>query len=175
MIILGLFGCGESNSFAQYDPKSSDPIEPARTGALACVRPDTINKHCNTLLRYVFNDDRSSIIAHASVTMSDSVVMSTKFDVKIKARAVCSIGREEYVQSASFEISGRPATAKEAAEIRALLASNIRAGGPVEACMNFAPQPDGFLAETTVNGVRHPELDEPMIWVSPDEGYAVSP
>lgn len=171
-VALGLVSCGHVMSVEHDHPLSNDPLKPARTGSFACIRPDIKNKRCNTLLRYAFNID-DSILAYADVTMSDSVVMSTKFDVTIRSRSVCSIGYEEDVQSALFKISGRSASAHETTEIREQLVDNIRTRGPYEVCMDFAPQSEGFMAETTVNGVRHPEMDEPMIWVTPDGGYTV--
>lgn len=171
---FSLFGCGKSISFAQDISTSNDPLAPAREGSLLCIRPKTENKECNTLLRYAFGDG-GIIKVQADVTMSETVVMSLNFEAIIKSGAVCSVGREEDVRAATFIIDGRPASAEETGSLRDYLANNIRTRPVSEVCLNFVAKTQGFVAETTIGGVRHAEMDEPMIWVSPTDGYIAFP
>lgn len=114
-------------------------------------------------------------MVQADVTMSAEVVMSSNFDVTIRSGAVCSVGREKDVRAATFTIAGRPASAEQTNSLRDYLAANIRTRPLSEACLNLAVTSDGLIAETTISGVRHPEMDEPMNWVLPNDGYVARP
>jgi hypothetical protein len=171
---FSLFACGKSVSFAQDISSSIDPLAPAREGSLLCIRPKADKKGCNTLLRYDFRDG-GIIRVQADVTMSETVVMSLNFEAIIKSGAVCSVGREEDVRAATFMIGGRPASAEETGSLRGYLANNIRTLPVSEACLNFVATTQGFMVETSIGGIRHAEMDEPMIWVSPTDGYIAVP
>lgn len=147
-----------------------DPLVSAREGLLLCIRPKTEKRECNTLTRYVF-DSGSTIEAQADVTMSAEVVMSLKFVATIQSGAVCSAFREEDTRSATFTIAGRPASAGETSFLRNQIASNMRIRPTGVICLNFLTSAQGLVAEVILDGVRRPEMDQPVIWVSPDQGY----
>lgn len=171
---LALIGCLESDSAAQSMSENRDPLASAREGLLLCIRPKFDKKECNTLVKYVFNS-ASAIEAHADVTMSAEVVMSSKFVTTIQSGAVCGASREEDTRSATFTIAGRPASAQETSFLRDQVASNMRMRPTRVACLNFLTGPQGLVAEVVLDGVRHPEMDEAMIWVLPDQGYVAHP
>lgn len=172
--ILALFGCRGSDSAAQGMSTNRDPLASAREGLLLCIRPKIDKRECNTLTRYVF-DSESAIDAHADVTMSAEVVMSLKFVTTIQSGAVCSAFREEDTRSATFTIAGRPASAQETSFLRDQVASNMRIRPTGVTCLNFLTSPQGLVAQVILDEVRHPEMDEPVIWISPDQGYVAHP
>lgn len=101
--------------------------------------------------------------------------MSAKFIVTIQSGTVCMAAREEHVQSGTFTIAGRPASSQETSFLRDQLASNMRTHPIGLGCLNFVNGPQGLVAEVIIDGVRHPEMNQPVIWVSPHEGYIARP
>lgn len=171
---LSLYGCGESTSIAQDLPGSNDPLALAREGSLLCFRPKTEKKECNTLLLYAFGKG-GAVWVKADVTMSKEVVMSSSFEATIKSGAVCSVGREEDLRTATFTIAGRLASADETQSMREYLVNKLQTRPRSEVCLKFNATAQGLIAEATIDGVRYPQMDQPITWVSPSDGYLAHP
>jgi hypothetical protein len=44
-----------------------------------------------------------------------------------------------------------------------------------EICVRYEPAEDGTLMGiTTIAGGRRPELDEPVLWIKPTDGYSLA-
>lgn len=171
---LLLCACGAYTSIAQDVSASSDALALAREGSLLCFRPRAERKECNTLLLYSFGEG-GTVRVKADVTMSREVVMSSNFEATIKSGAVCSVAREEDLRTATFTILGRPASASETQSMREYLANRLQTRPRSEVCLTFNATPEGLIAEATIDGVRYPQMDQPVIWVSPSDGFVAHP
>ena len=151
----------------------SDPLGPARAGLLQCHSPDTARKTCAALAGYTFEvDGRILNQAEVMLTPSPLIVMRNVSPVVVRDGAVC--GELAGLDNAVFTSGGRPVAPAMASMIRAQVSAAFAQIGK-EACTTYTPQGDGLLAQVAVDGVARPELNQPVIWVSPSDGYVVAP
>jgi len=150
-----------------------DPLAPAREGRLQCHTPDIARKSCSALAGYTFGPD-GVILNQAEVLLVPSalVIMRNEAPVVVREDAVC--GPLAGLEKATFTIGGQPAAAATADSIRSQVAAAYAAIG-AEGCTRYGPQGDTLLATVSVDGQPRPDLNQTVIWVSPDEGYAVKP
>jgi hypothetical protein len=153
--------------------QAADPLAPAREGRLQCHSPDMARKTCASLAGYTFSAD-GTILNQAEVLLTPSpvIVMRQEDAVVVRDGAVC--GRFGGFEDAVFTLDGQPAPQVVADTIRAQLAAAFARLG-TEGCTRYAPQGDGWRAEVSIDGVARPDLNQPVIWVSPADGYAVRP
>jgi hypothetical protein len=66
--------------------------------------------------------------------------------------------------------------AQQAAPIRMQLQTAFQNAFDHEVCTGFVDQGGTLIAKATVDGVpAPPAADQPVLWVSPSDGYQVSP
>ena len=154
-------------------PQTADPLAPAREGQLQCHSPDTARKTCAALAGYTFAAD-GTIRNQAEVMLNPTplIVMRDEAPVVVRDGAVC--GPMTGFEDAAFTIDGQPADPAMAEMIRGQVAAAFAQLGS-EGCTTYSPQGDGFLAEAVIDGQPRPELNQPVIWVSPSDGYSVRP
>jgi hypothetical protein len=160
---------------AACSPKSAeadDPLAPARAGKLMCVFPVENLKQCSELTGLTFGTDGTAN-AHAQVQMAErpSIVISATFPVALKDGGFCGSIRPSDVDSVEVRIDGALPEPGRANEIRAAMKANIEARSIGEGCVKLLKRDAGFVVTSTFDGIVRPELDSPMIWVSPADGY----
>jgi hypothetical protein len=161
-------------AFAAAGPlQPADPLGPAREGQLQCHSPDPARKTCSALAGYTFAAD-GAISNQAEVMLNPSplIVMRDQSPVVVRDGAVC--GPMTGLEDAVFTIEGQPADPQTAEMIRGQVSTAFAQLG-TEACTRYAPQGEGWLAEAVIDGHPRPDLNQPVIWVSPTDGYSVRP
>lgn len=162
-------------ALAPFAPLQSaaDPLAPARDGRLQCHEPDTARKTCAALAGYSFAAD-GTITNHAEIMLNPSplIVMRDEQPVVVRDGEVC--GPFGDFADAVFTLDGQPADPSLATMIRGQVAAAFAALG-TEGCTRYLPQGDGWLAEVIIDGHPRPDLNQPVIWVSPSDGYTVAP
>lgn len=153
--------------------EAADPLAPARDGKLQCHTPDKARKTCSALAGYTFAAD-GTIANQAEVMLNPSplIIMRDEAPVVVRDAAVCGpmVGFEDAV----FTIDGQPADPATAGMIRAQVTAAFSQLG-TEGCTRYSPQGEGWLAEVSIDGQPRAEFNQPVIWVSPSEGYTVQP
>jgi hypothetical protein len=152
------------------------PLAPASSGRLQCYGPNVTQRTCQSLAGYATGaGGEIENTASAMVLANPLVVMRTVSPVTIKAEQVCGEIREQDVQSADFTVDGAPATTVQSARLRAkMLAAMQRLLGR-QICTAYVPAGGSFVATATVDGVRDPNFDQRVVWVSRGDGYSVGP
>ena len=154
-----------------------DPIAPAMWGQLQCYMPDTARKTCASLAGYRANpaggiDNATTVL----LSKSPVVTMETISPIEIKMGQVCGKIRRQDLDSATFTMAGRPFEAQQAAPIRAQLQTAFQNIFDHEICTAYTNQGAAMLAKATIDGVpTPPAADQQVLWVSPADGYTVSP
>lgn len=150
-----------------------DPLAPARAGQLQCHTPDIARKTCQALAGYTFAAD-GTILNQAEVVLNASplIVMWNESAVDVRDGAIC--GRLAEFDKARFVIEGGSADPVVADQIKAQVAAAYAAIGR-EGCTRYTDSGDTLTAEVTIDGVARPEFNQPVIWVSPADGYTVRP
>lgn len=103
---------------------------------------------------------------------SPLIVMRDQIPVVVRDGAVC--GPLTDLEGAVFTIDGQPADPQTAEMLRGQLSAAFAQLG-TEVCTHYTPQGEGWLAEAVIDGRPRPDLNQPVIWVSPTDGYSVRP
>ena len=153
-----------------------DPIGPASGGQLQCYAPDRARKTCASLSGYAFGAD-GAIVNSAVVLISRSprITMATAAPVTIKDGRVCGAMQLRDLDAATFVYDDVAADEAKTAELREAVKKAYGAIMGHEICTAFVPDGGGLTARITEDGLPKPGLDERVIWVSPADGYKVSP
>lgn len=151
----------------------ADPLGPAREGRLQCHSPDAARKTCGAIATYSFAAD-GTISNQAEVMLNPSplIVMRDQTPVVVRDGAVC--GPLTGLEGAVFTIDGQPADPQTAEMLRGQLSAAFAQLG-TEVCTRYTPQGEGWLAEAFIDGRPRPDLNQPVIWVPPTDGYSVRP
>ena len=160
-------------SEVQADPMP-DPIAPAAAGKLQCYSPDTVHKTCSSLASYRTNTN-GTIDNTATVLVSRNPVltMETISPIEIRAGKVCGRMREHDIDAAKFAIGGQELDAKRADTLRKQLKIAYKDVFDHEICTAYVPDGGTLVAKATMEAARMPE--QRVKWVSPNDGYKVSP
>ncbi|HVC59441.1 MAG TPA: hypothetical protein VND19_03620 [Acetobacteraceae bacterium] len=152
------------------------PITPAAQGQLQCYTPDVARKTCQSLAAYKGGANGAiDNIAIVLISQIPPVVMTTDSPVVIKANQVCGSIRPQDIDAASFTVGGGPADPAQTATLRQQMESAMKGLFGHEICTAYVSAHGSLLATVTVDGVSQPTMDQRVIWVSPTDGYTVSP
>lgn len=153
-----------------------DPIAPASKGQLQCYEPDKSRKTCSSLAGYkrAANGtiDNTALIF---ISRSPLITMETVSPVEVKSGRVCGTVRDRDIDAAKFSDGTQPLEASKAALLRQRLKVALKDLLNHEICTEYVPDGDGFLAKETKEGTPMLGTNQHVIWVSPSDGYRVSP
>jgi hypothetical protein len=154
-----------------------DPLEPAMAGQVECYIPNVERRTCRSIGAYA--KQSNGIVHNTSIVLISAdppATMETTAPVQVKGRAVCSVLTARDIATARFRIAGKPVEAGPAESLREAIAGDMKGIFGREVCASYAPGKDGALvAEVSLDGKRTPKLDQPVLWVSPADGYKVAP
>jgi len=151
-----------------------DPLAPARHGKLQCYAPDIAAKTCHAIAGYVLQTDGSYLnTAHVLVDSDQGIALEAVSVVWVKGGAVCGLLSSADTLAGKVSIDGVPLPADQAAPILGQINAGYAAIGMLdkEVCTTYVPEGDHLRAEVTVDGVAQPEFNQPVIWISPADGY----
>ena len=152
------------------------PITPAAQGQLQCYTPDAARRTCRSLAAYKSKANGAiDNIAIVLISQSPSISMTTVSRVVIKANQVCGLIRPRDIDAARFALGDRPADSAQTAALRQQMQSAMKGFFGHEICTTYVPADGSLLAKVTVDGASQPTMDQRVIWVSPTDGYKVSP
>jgi hypothetical protein len=151
------------------------PIAQAGDGKLQCYSPNPAKKTCASIDGYSI-DSKGMIVNTSTVLISPNppLTMQTTSNVTIKNSQVCGLLRREDLDQATFMANGKEVGSKQADQIRQQMAQDAKGEIGHEICTAYVPKGTGFVAKESDNGAPA-KGEEPVIWISPDEGYRVAP
>ncbi len=153
---------------------TEDPLLPARSGKLQCYVPDTARRTCHALAGYRLGADGSyANRAEIPLSADGRVTMTTTTPVLVQAGAVCGTVREEDLARADFRVAGSPMPPDQVNVLLPRLIEAMRAVIGHEVCTRYLQGGGTLTARASLDGTSRPELDQPVIWVDPSEGYRV--
>jgi len=160
-----------------YGAELPDPIAPAASGQLQCYMPDKTRKTCASLAAYRANGNGGiENVATVLIAKNPAVTMETVSPVEIRMGQICGKIRLQDLDAAKFTMAGRPMDAQQAAAMRKQLQTAFQNAFDHEVCTAFVNQGGTLVAKATIDGVpAPPAADQPVLWVSPSDGYMVSP
>ena len=159
-------------------PAVPDPLAPAWSGRIQCYSPNVIRKTCRSIATYRKVED-GSIINRAELLIAShpNMVWNIESPVRIEGGAVCGTIRQEDIDSSTFTTEmiaedrdgqlSKPLIDKADAAMKPMIGHDI--------CTRYEPQGSGLLARASVDGLARPDLNQPVIWITPEEEYRVEP
>lgn len=152
------------------------PLSPAAEGKIQCFGYDRARKTCNSMASYAAGPgDTIENTSTLLIARDPPIVMTSISPVTIEGERVCGAIRAEDLQTATFLVSGAPPPEDVAATLRDGLLKAMTAMIGKRACVTFVPDGGDFVARATMDAVPQPDSDQPVIWVSPGEGWKVAP
>jgi hypothetical protein len=155
-----------------------DPLAPAWTGKIQCYSPNRIRKTCRSIATYR-KAEGGTIVNQAEILIGPhpNTVWNIESSVRVEGDAVCGAIQQADIDASTYttemvaeDNDGRlsnPLIEKAEAAMKPMIGHDI--------CTRFEPQVSDMLARVFVDGVAHPELNQSVIWITPDEKYAVQP
>ncbi|HEX4741594.1 MAG TPA: hypothetical protein VH353_09695 [Caulobacteraceae bacterium] len=153
----------------------SGPLAPAAEGKLQCFVPDMTRRTCQTLDSYA-RDTSGGIVNTSTVVVSADppITMTTRAPVILREGRLCSAVRDEDIAQATFTVAGKPADARQTADLRTHMAEAIKALIGHEVCTAYSQSGSAFVARSTLDGAPQPD-SEAFIWTSPSDAWKVAP
>lgn len=151
-----------------------NPVAAAEKGELQCYRPDVEKKTCQSIASYR-RTGPGSYDNEALLPLGPNATLETHAPVIIKADAVCGFIRGQDVLAGTLRVDGSPVAPERA---KPILERVVQAMAPLadkEICTKYEPSGTALKAKISVGGTYQPERDETVKWISPAEGYTVTP
>lgn len=169
IIALAIAGCAPA---AQLPP----PLAPASEGKVQCYGPRSEAKLCKSIAAYAFGKS-GEILNPATVAINAKplITMKTVTPVVIKQDRVCGYIRPEDIAAAEFTIDGASPPADVTVRLREAISKAQSGMFGREICTAYVKTGDAFIAKAFLDGAAQPTMDQEVLWVSPSDGYSVSP
>lgn len=152
-----------------------DPLAPGREGWLGCTGPDPARKVCIGLKSYAWDGDTIIIDGQVIVEADPLTIMHYRDEARYVGDAVCSWTQDIEAGILGIEVNGVPLTGEALLAKRREIAAPLLSTAGQKYCVTFEAAPQGgLIMQPSLNGVRSPESDMPMIWVRPGDGWTIS-
>lgn len=155
---------------------ATDPLAPARAGQLQCYSPDTAKKTCNSLAGYTDNGD-GTFTNTVTVLLSSqpAITLSNATMVRVIDGAVCGTISQRDIAAGTVSVDGQVLPSEQAQFVLAAVSNALDKVIDHEICTTYEPVGEGLVAHGSLDGVARSDLDQPIIWVAPSDGYTVAP
>ncbi|MBO9623127.1 MAG: hypothetical protein J7500_10490 [Sphingomonas sp.] len=150
-----------------------DTLTPAREGLLRCTSPDPARKTCSSLTSFTIRPDGSFEAEVTGIGGPAGIQVHYRMPGKIVGGAACFVHRTDTLASATFtKPNARLAQSLQETLRRDLAAAMAPLNGR-QRCYRDQIDNAVLIARTTLDGVAQPDLDRPVRWVAPGDGYKV--
>lgn len=153
---------------------TTNPIAMAEHGQFQCYRPDVQKKTCQSIASYRRTGpetyDNGALIA-----LSPSASLETHAPVLIKADAVCGFIRTQDLLAGTLRVDGTIVDPDKAKPILERVAKAMTPMTDKEICTRYEPSGTDFTAKISISGTYQPGEDVTVKWISPADGYTVTP
>jgi hypothetical protein len=135
------------------------------------------HKTCSSLAGYAPRKDGGfDNTGWVMVAPSPLIVMKTVTPVTLENDQVCGPILASDVAKAEFTLDGKPIPESNLGRLRDLVAKDMGALLGRKICTAYVADGAGSLiGKACVEGQARPDLDQKVIWVSPQDGYQVGP
>ena len=151
-----------------------NPIAFAEKGQLQCYRPDVQKKTCQSIASYRLTGP-GTYDNKALIPLAPNATLETHSPVVIKSGAVCGLVRAQELIAGTLRIDGQVVDAAEAKQTLERIANAMTAFTDKEICTTYEPSGRNFTAKFSIGGTYRPDQDETVKWITPGEGYVVTP
>jgi hypothetical protein len=155
---------------------AANPLAPALAGQMECHFPNDQAKTCRSIGTYKpVGGDRYSNNALVLLSPEGPVTLEVATEVTVKNGAVCGTVKREDLNKAQLKVGDHVLTAAEATQGMEQIAQAMAPLFDKEICSTFEPAGAIMMVKSTLGGTARPDLDQPMKWIAPADGYKVAP
>ena len=153
---------------------SANPLLLAEKGELQCYRPDVQKKTCQAIASYR-RTGPGTYDNTALFPVADDATLETHGPVVIQGRAVCGFIRGQDAIAGTLRVGGKVLDPEKAKPILERIAQVMAPMADKEICTTYEPAGADFMARISIGGSRRPDQDEAVKWITPADGYTVTP
>jgi hypothetical protein len=151
----------------------ADALDPARTGKIRCVTPDSQARTCATMVRYtVHPDGRFDAVVTGVVSTEPTIVMEYQTSGQLEDGAVCSTVRPIDFTSGKLTKDGAPLAPAIETSVRQRLMLALQPLAGKKRCYRDRPDGDGLVSDIIIDGQVRADMNQRAIWVSAEDGWA---
>lgn len=152
---------------------AADALDPARMGKIRCVAPDTQARTCATMVRYtVHPDGRFDAAVTGVVSTEPTIVLEYQISGQIEDGAVCAVVRPIDFTAGKLTKDGVSLTPAIETSVRQRLMLALQPLAGKKRCYRDRPDADGLVSDIIIEGQVRADLNQRVIWVSPEDGWA---
>ena len=153
-----------------------NPIGPAADGHMQCYKPNEQTKTCQSIAGYrALGDGRYENVATILLSPKGPVTFESSTIVEIKSGAVCGPVSANDIAKGKLRVAGRLLTDDQAAPILARITQAMAPTFDKEICTTYQASGSDLIAKGVIKGFDRPVPDQPVKWISPNDGYTVGP
>ncbi|MDF2384898.1 hypothetical protein JMG10_25725 [Nostoc ellipsosporum NOK] len=151
----------------------ADALDPARAGKIRCIGPDTRARTCATMVRYtVHEDDRFEAVVTGVVSTEPMILIEYQTSGRIEDGAVCSTVRPVDFKSGKLSKDGAPLAPAVETSIRERLMLALQPLAGRKRCYRDKVDGDGIVSDIVIDGLVRADMNQRVLWVSPEDGWA---
>lgn len=153
-----------------------DPLAPARSGKVLCFQPDARTHTCRSIVSYGFGrGGEIDTVAETMLSETGPVIMNRTSVTTVRGDLVCGRIEARQLETATFTIAGRPASAADTSELRRELQSEYADLMGSELCTRYVPEGRVLRARIYLDEVPQNDITDIAVWINRIDGYRVSP
>jgi hypothetical protein len=153
---------------------SANPLLLAEKGEVQCYRPDMEKKTCQSIASYRQTGPGTYDNA-ALIPVAADVTLETHTPVVVRGNAVCGFVRGEDAVAGTLRVGGKVVDPQKAKPILERIAQAMAPMADKEICTTYEPTGANFTAKISIAGTYRADQDETVKWISPTDGYTVTP
>lgn len=155
-------------------PTSANPLVLAENGGRQCYRPDVQKKTCQSIASYRLTGP-GTYENIALIPVGANATLETRTPVVIKGSAVCGVIRGQDTIAGTLRVGGRVIEPEKARRILDRIANAMAPLADKEICTTYVPAGTDLMAKVFIGGSYRSDHDETVKWISPTDGYTVTP
>jgi len=161
---------------AVAQPARANPLAPALTGQLECRLPNEEARTCRSIGSYKpLGGDRYSNTTLMLLAPQGPVTLEVTSEVSVKKDAICGMILRADLEKGQLKAGNHVLTPAEAAPVIEQIIQAVTPMLDKEACSTLVPSGNGMTVKSTLAGAPRADLDQPMKWIGPADGYKVAP
>lgn len=153
---------------------SANPLVLAEKGEIQCYRPEVQKKTCQSIASYR-RTGPGTYDNTALIPVGADATLETHTPVVIKEGAVCGFIRGQDAIEGTLRVKGQVLDPEKAKPILERIAQAMAPMADKEICTTYEPSGADYMAKISIGGSYQSGQDEAVKWISPSDGYTVTP
>jgi len=161
---------------AAAQPAGTNPLAPALAGQILCNHPNEQTKTCQSIVSYKsLGGDRYSSTDTILLSPQGPATLEVTSELTVKGGSACGLIRREDLDKGQIKVGDHVLTPAEAQPIKDQVAQAMAPFFDKQGCVTYVASDKGLTEKASLDGTPRPDLDQPVKWVAPTDGYKLVP